>query len=531
MQRKIVIIIFCLFSFSFAKTQKIFYSEKEKNQYDWMGSYIIGKVKNNVVVLKYLLPGKRFEILIYDYNMHLKKTIKLDFFLPGNLYRVDFINRGNVFDAITQFYTSKKFYCKIARFNEEGQLVQPITVIDSSAVKNPNGDEVYDVIESEDGQQLSLLHALIGVKPNCLQLDYLLIDNTLRIIKRKQNLVPFNSSIQLSPFYLDNGSNLLFAEFLPTTNNLNSLVIYKIQRDNDTALNSVQFIGNNIPVGITIKINNVNQQYLVNGLFERRINPDTFMTARCTQGIYSCLFNKDLRMQGNDTLFQLQQMNGVRTIITNQALFINNIIHNNDGGYYITCTSTIIPDFSVTSIARAPSSILNSNEKPFYIQPNNSSAVRLNENTLNQPTNPIYYDPARATNSNYNLSETEIKNIKIENQSCNKLFLLYINYENQLQWRLVLDDHDEPQNSIISICKGINTKNLHFVYAGVINKKKNIIGEIVVTQKGGYKFKHLISNDFQYDLKIASGVQIDEKSIVFPCKANNRLAFARIEFD
>jgi hypothetical protein len=39
-----------------------------------MRSYVIGKVKNNIIILKYGGSFKKPELLIYDYNMHFKGT-------------------------------------------------------------------------------------------------------------------------------------------------------------------------------------------------------------------------------------------------------------------------------------------------------------------------------------------------------------------------------------------------------------------------------------------------------------------------
>jgi hypothetical protein len=59
------------------------------------------------------------------------KVLPFDIINSGVLARFDFVIRGNVFDAIIQYYTSNHFYCKIARFNDEGQLVNAIQTIDS----------------------------------------------------------------------------------------------------------------------------------------------------------------------------------------------------------------------------------------------------------------------------------------------------------------------------------------------------------------------------------------------------------------
>jgi len=110
MYKNFILILVFLFFLHALNAQKIFYSEKLNDRVDWTRSYVIGKVKNNIIILKYGESFKKAELLIYDYNMHFKGTAPFDIANYGDLARVDFVNRGNVFDAIIQYYTSNHFY-------------------------------------------------------------------------------------------------------------------------------------------------------------------------------------------------------------------------------------------------------------------------------------------------------------------------------------------------------------------------------------------------------------------------------------
>ena len=78
MYKNSILIFIFLFSFQAINAQKIFYSEKLNDRFDFNRSNVIGKVKNNIIVLKYGESFKKAELLIYDYNMHFKGIVLND---------------------------------------------------------------------------------------------------------------------------------------------------------------------------------------------------------------------------------------------------------------------------------------------------------------------------------------------------------------------------------------------------------------------------------------------------------------------
>src|SRR5207244_6310519 len=129
-----------------------------------------------------------------------------------------------------QYYTTKNFYCKIARFDENGQLVNVIQTMDSVNTKKQNQEEIYHIVESENNEQVILMRAFTGIKPNCLQLEYKFINKKFKIDQEKKYIVPFSGATQLSPFYLNNSGDLLFCEFIPGSTNQNAILFYKIPK-------------------------------------------------------------------------------------------------------------------------------------------------------------------------------------------------------------------------------------------------------------------------------------------------------------
>src|SRR3954469_9135136 len=157
MKKPILLFLIFIVCSVVSNAQKIYYSPKEKTVFDYTYSHIIGKIKNNILVWKYIYPGRDFELLVYDYNMHLQHRIPLKVFHSfsyGNNLSFDFINRQNYFDVIVQYNSGNTFYCNTARFDENGELMLPIKTIESSKLQgeSQNSYQPYSIIQSANRQ-------------------------------------------------------------------------------------------------------------------------------------------------------------------------------------------------------------------------------------------------------------------------------------------------------------------------------------------------------------------------------------------
>ncbi|HSF44949.1 MAG TPA: hypothetical protein VLA58_03030, partial [Chitinophagaceae bacterium] len=85
-QRLLVLSFFLLASVP-ALSQRIFYTDIEKDDYRQMNFEIIGRVGGNINVYKSF--RNKNDVSIYDNEMKLKSKVKLDF-LPDKLLNVDF---------------------------------------------------------------------------------------------------------------------------------------------------------------------------------------------------------------------------------------------------------------------------------------------------------------------------------------------------------------------------------------------------------------------------------------------------------
>lgn len=90
------LLILITMSFTIVNAQKVFYADKNKGDYHIWRSGIVGKVKNNIIVWKYLLPGKKLELLVYDYDMKLKRSILVKGFFLRSFTQGCTVSAGNL---------------------------------------------------------------------------------------------------------------------------------------------------------------------------------------------------------------------------------------------------------------------------------------------------------------------------------------------------------------------------------------------------------------------------------------------------
>ena len=120
MIRYLLFVLLSVLSFSNSFSQNIIYSEVEKADSRNMNFEILGNFSGNFLVYKNL--NKRVSLTIYDNNMAIKETIKLDF-ISDRIFNIDFITYPDRFLMVWQFEKGNTIYSKAAIMNGEGKLM------------------------------------------------------------------------------------------------------------------------------------------------------------------------------------------------------------------------------------------------------------------------------------------------------------------------------------------------------------------------------------------------------------------------
>jgi hypothetical protein len=535
MKKTILFFLFLLFCSIILNAQKIYYSPTEKSAYDNTGNHIIGKIKDNILVWKYIYPGRNFELLVYDYNMRLQQRVILKAFHSfsyGDNLSFDFINRQNYFDVIVQYNSDNIFYCKAARFDENGALTQPVKTIESLNLKEGSEKSFanYSLVQSENKKYAALANAVSEVD-GTMEVSFLIIDKNLNCIKKGNTLLPFNSTrTVLSSVCLDNNGNLLLAEAsnVPSLSS-NMITVYKIERNNDTVSNIVHDVGKKLISDLSMKVDDPNNEYFVSALVEDS-DEKTDSTRR---GMFSILLNTDLTEKASDHFSILNDQEKDTT--KNENAFINGIVRN-DSGYVVVCFAAKETEMKGRYFAGGHAAY-NFDAQSFYRQPNNSSMNQINYNTLGTPGLPIYHYQATGPQRGNEIFYEEAGKDKDGGQTTRginnnkRLILLYVSNKNEHTRSLIVtDDFDNTSLFDLGFSKILNVENeLHVIFPRVI-KEKGMLGQFILTPTNQIVNKQIISNDLRWDFVYSGGVQIDDHSIVFPSKLHGYLCFARVEF-
>ncbi len=527
-----------LFFFFSSQAQKIIFSEPEKAHYASNGNYIIGRVKDNILICKYAKTSKETEILVYDEMMKLKGRIPFNTFAAGDNFKLDFVNHGNYFDAVIQYYSKKVFYCKAARFNEVGKLLQKPVTIDSARVTGKDNSERYSLIQSENKTEICLLQALIGVKKDCLQLSYRMLNNDLTAAPVKKICVPFRDSFTLiSPINLDNEGSLVFAEytFKGFTGNTNMLGVFKIEKNSILLLNTQQDMDEKEVTNLSLQIDNNNAQYFISGSFQKPVDKNL---AALSAGIFTGFLHADLSKNEQVNFYDLYQVPGLKNAgySREESFTPSNIIGMSDGGYTLLYNLDTVPQTYARYSQAVPESPTGSWASPFA-HPVNNDYNRVPLSNLGVPAAPLYNTSQGSTYSGSTYYESYAaapnRNYPLFLQaSYGQLLLVNVSSKNEVKWSLKIGNNvDPPVISVVSLYQFVNTGNkIDFIFPQMIEGKIGLLGSVTVNADGVLNTNAVISNEFDYHFQTGMGAQIDNHSIIFPCEANGKLAFAKMEF-
>ena len=119
--------LFCICGAGYAQT--ITYSEVERSDNRNMDFEILGNFSGNYPIYKNF--NKRHELTIYDNNMAIKESVKLDF-VSDRTSNLNFITYPDYFTMIWQYEKGSVTYCKGARISGTGQLIGSVVDLDTT---------------------------------------------------------------------------------------------------------------------------------------------------------------------------------------------------------------------------------------------------------------------------------------------------------------------------------------------------------------------------------------------------------------
>ena len=503
-----LIIIGLLFAFLQGSSQRVTYSDPDRDDPRVLNFEIIGKVNGKLLIYKNY--RELHFIAVYDPEMRMLEKNRLEI-TNARVLNTEFLVYADYAYMIYQFQKRSAIFCMAVKIDGSGKQVgQPIEMDSTENINYSANNKIYSVINSEDKQKIMLFK--INSKNDKMHiLTTSLFNHDLQLLRKsKLNInMPARNDF-LSEFTLDNDGDMVCvrASGTATYDNINkvSLITKPALKDtfsvNDLKLNGI-FLDD-----IRIKADNINKHYLVTSFVSkmRRGNID---------GIYYTLWDKiqNREILNATTTFSEELRSDAKggdgnTKTAFNDFFLKNIILRKDGGFIIAAES------AYTSTRGNPMNRWDY----MYGSPYGAADYYTSRGAMG------YYPWGgyNGLNNANSLTRFFTENVAV------------ISFEpnGKMEWSNIIRKSQFDDNTDNFIGFGlVNTGDqLHFIFN--IQEKRNMILSDQSISPGGQvdrtpTFKNL---DKGYDFMPRHAKQIGSRQAIIPCQYRGFTCFAKIEF-
>lgn len=490
-------------------SQDVTYAETGYRVSDVAAFKTIGKINENFLVYNYIQD--KTVISVYDNKMKLLSSQELDLFKVRNTVSVDLVSYATFFILIFQTIENNTFYCKAAKIDDAGKLIDEVKMIDSMPAEMMQGTGLYLVTASENKKFILLNRPLWGLEEHKLQMDQITLDADLTIKKRDNYFIPFLMNKQfISNASIDNQGNVLFITWGVLNGNRSNLVLYKspaLEPDLVIRYLTINKYGLKDP---EIKIDNKKNNYYVTS-FLRTIKK------RHIKGLLSLILKPDL----SDYLKPAVALLSDQDIkLANKKISVYQSINNyslgdfylkKDGSYVITATlnrgSTNLSDYE----PKVWMAHKNAHENEPVVRPNEKHPFLFKLAESQVPVN--YRDSAT-----FSSLKANVMTFSFDREN-------HLSDVNSLSIFL-------PEADLTFYSTAIIGNQVIFLFNNVDNKHRRYLNNFSVFHDGStmlnLSFKNLDNSCFFLP---DMGLQVAEKAFIIPCIKKDKLVMAEITFE
>ncbi len=328
------LLLTCISGFS----QKITYSEPDRDDARSLNFEVIGKINGNILVYKNY-RDQHF-VAVYNSEMEMISKNKLDF-INFRILGTEFLNYSNFAYMIYQFQKKNTMYCMAVKLDKEGKMVgEPEQLDTTTNVNFSANNKIYSIINSDDKQKLMVFK--INTHNDKLHiLTTSLFNSELALIKKTRMAVPMPQRNDfLSEFTLDNEGDLVCVRASGTSSNDNINKISLLTKPamlSDFQITDLKLSGIFLD-DIRIKVDNLNKHYLITSFLSKTKRGNI-------EGLYYTLWDKlqNREILNATTVFSdefredAKSQGNVKSAFND--FFLKNIILRKDGGFIIVSES------------------------------------------------------------------------------------------------------------------------------------------------------------------------------------------------
>ncbi|MCW3093180.1 MAG: hypothetical protein JWP81_4249 [Ferruginibacter sp.] len=490
-----------------AFSQRITYSEPQREDNRDINFDIIGKMNNNIIVFK----NAKWKYAVSVYNaadMELKEKVDLDF-IPDKAFNVEYIAFSDNFYFIYQYQKRGIVYCMAAKMDANGHLIDQPIQLDTTHIGGFGDNKIYSTINSDDKKHIMVFK--IQKKDDQFNFLTILFNNKLEMVHKSRLVTDYDEHNDVySDFLLDNDGNFLFSKSVKANNrsNISGLSLVTKAPFADTfsikKINLSKFFIDEIK----IKIDNVNKRYLLSSFYypEKRGNIDgLFCSIWDVKGdsAYTTVFTKL-----DESIRAIAKAKGNMKFAFND-FFIRHILLKKDGSFLIAA-------------------------EDYSSQTSSSSGWNrwdyLYGSPFSRPYNYYYYSPAYG--GYYYRPYNSFGNAQSTRYYYDNILLLYISKTGRVESDRIInkEQYADDNDNFLSFSTFITESEIHFLF-NLIEKRDKLLTDNTITSNGELKRNPTIKSlEPGYEFMPKLSKQIGARQIVIPCSFRNQICFAKIDF-
>lgn len=503
--RRFLLIVMLLMGFS-AKSQKIVYSEPEKNDTRRMNFEIVGKINGNFLVYKNY--SNKNWVAVLDNEMKQVGKVEQDY-LPDNdrVINIDFFPYSEFFYMIYQFRRRNVIHCIAAKIDGNGNKIGDLIELDTTQINFGSDNKIYSALSSEDKSKI-LVFKINSKNKKRYVITTLLLDNKLDLIKKSRLGMEMEDRDDfLSEFQLDNDGDLVFTRYdrVNSENIGKAVFVVKYAQADSFMINELN-IEKTYLDEILIKPDNYNKRYFITSFYykQRRGNVDGFYfyiwDKKTAQPVIedTVTFSEELRREARGDA-------SIKTAFNDH--FIRNIITRKDGGF-------IISSEAYYTISRG-----NSWNRWNYLY--GSPYMRMYDYYS-------YYSPYY--NSFWWNRGNDYQSVRYE---ADNIAVLSFDNKGRKEWSVVIakSQFDDQTDQLVSYQIMNTGGELHFLF-NQMEKRVQLLSDFALEPGGKIRRNPTLKNlDKGYDFMPRLAKQVSSRQMIVPCLNRNYICFAKIEYD
>lgn len=486
-------------------SQRITYSEPDKDDSRRTNFEIVGKISGNYVVYKNNRGKNR--IAVFDNDMKQLASVDQDY-LPENdrVINVDFFPYSDFFYMIYQYRKRNVIYCVAARINGNGEKVGELMQLDTTHVGLGADNKIYTVLASEDKSKL-IVFKINSRNKKLYIMTTILLDDKFNLIKRSRMLMPMNDRDDfLGEFQLDNDGDLVFSKMERENNETiaNAAFVVKYAQDDTFTVNELRtdklFLDE-----IHIKPDNYNQRYFLTSFYFKQKRGNT-------EGYYFYVWDKKSKqvvaentIEFGDELRREARGNASVKSAFNDY-FIRNIVTRKDGGFVISAES-----YYTTSRGNAWN-------RWNYMYPNYMRSYDY------YSYSPYYYNNFWGNRFGDYGSNTRYQ--------ADNITIMAFDAQGKLEWNSVIakEQFDDQTDDLLSYLIYNTGGQVHFLF-NTMERRLQLLNDYTITPDGKITRSPTLKGlDKGYDFMPKYGKQVSARQVIIPCVYRNYICFAKLDY-